>query len=69
MGHKTHHEHLLEEKESASQTLKKAVDQEKDKALIYLDDHYHTILMIDRSKVKAKLSKLKKQGLKIKRVL
>lgn len=69
MKHKTHHQHLAEEKEDALSTLKKAKDIEKDKVAIYLQDNFHTILLVNRSKAKKKIEELKKQGKIIKRVL
>lgn len=70
MGHKSYHEHLIEEKEKASQALSKAKSLERsDQATIYLDDHAHTIILVRRSALEEKISKLKKQGQKIKRIL
>lgn len=69
MKHKTHHEYLKEEKENALSLLQKAKLIEKDNASIYLEDNFHTIIMVKRSKLRKKVEDLKKQGKIIKRIL
>lgn len=69
MGRKSYHEHLIEEKEHASQALSKAKSLEGAKATIYLDDQAHTIILVKRSGLDLKVSQLRSEGKKIKRVL
>lgn len=69
MKQKSHHEHLIEERENASQALDKAKSQESDKAKIYLNDMAHTIILVKRSQLASKKMKLEKSGIKIKRIL
>lgn len=69
MKQKSHHEHLIEERENASQALSKAKSQESDKAKIFLDDKAHTVILVNRSKLASKKMKLEKAGFKIKRIL
>ncbi|WP_099465572.1 hypothetical protein [Parabacteroides provencensis] len=69
MGHKSYHEHLIEEKENALYALNKVKTLENNKVSIYLKDNCHTIILVERSKLKDKIRKLEKQGKIIKRIL
>ena len=69
MKRKSHHEHLTEERENASQALDKAESQESDKVKIYLNDKAHTVILVKRSQLASKKMKLEKSGIKIKRIL
>lgn len=69
MKRKSHHEHLIEERENASKLLSKIKSQESDEVKIYLEDKAHTVILVKRSKLDSKKIKLEKAGYKIKRII
>lgn len=69
MAHKTHYEHKKEEWEAASSLLKNVKKAEKHKKKILLDDFANTVYLVDKAKADKFIEKLKKNGVKIKRVL
>lgn len=69
MGRKSYYEHLKEEKENASHALNQVKTSESNKVSIHLKDSCHTIILVERSKLKDGIRKLEKQGKIIKYIL
>lgn len=66
---KTHHQHLMEEKAQAAAILRSLKKSDTGKAIVYLADHAHTVLLVKKSRLEEKVKQLQRQGKAIRRIL